>query len=61
MKRPALERKGASAHLSQSPVSFSAKRLSLVAQTEMNGLNKEITAAVKMRDAAFQPFVKDVS
>jgi hypothetical protein len=61
MKQPALERRRASAHLSQSLVSFPAKRLSLVAQTEMNGLNKEITPPVKMRDAASQAFVNDVS
>jgi hypothetical protein len=34
----------------QSLASFPAKRLSLVAETEMNGLNKEITRPVKRRD-----------
>jgi hypothetical protein len=31
----------------QGPASFPSKGLSLVAQTEMNGLNKEITRPVK--------------
>jgi hypothetical protein len=44
----------------QSPASFPAKRLSLVAETEMNGLNKEITRPAKLPDEVSQPFVKDV-
>jgi len=41
----------------QSLASFSAKRLSLVAETEMNGLNKEITRPAKLRDERFSAFV----
>jgi len=45
----------------QSLASFSAKRLSLVAETEMNGLNKEITQPAELRRALFSWFVKHVS
>jgi len=41
--------------------SFPAKRLSLVAETEMNGLNKEITQPAKFRRALPSWFVKHVS
>jgi hypothetical protein len=45
----------------QSLASFPAKRLSLVAETEMNGLNKEITRPVKLPDEVFSRFVNPVS
>jgi hypothetical protein len=48
-------------HALQSPASFPAKRLSLVAETEMNGLNKEITQRAKLRRELFSSFVKHVS
>jgi hypothetical protein len=45
----------------RSLASFSAKRLSLVAETEMNGLNKEITRPAKLPDEGLSPLVKHVS
>jgi hypothetical protein len=45
----------------QSLASFPAKRLSLVAETEMNGLNKEITRPVKLLRELLSAFVKHVS
>jgi len=59
--KPAFDKQQRAEHALQSLVSFSAKRLSLVEQTEMNGLNKEITRPANIRDGASPPFVNDVS
>jgi hypothetical protein len=59
MKRPS--ELGVRKRAFQSPASFPAKRLSLVAETEMNGLNKEITRSRKITRRATSPFVKHVS